>query len=215
MSKVRLFFCITIIFIASFVGSKIFYIATVWHTDSARNLLQIHLHEPSGRVFYGALAGACLALWLLAALDTKTASRHYWNTASLLAAFGYGLLRIGCFAEGCCWGRMTSVPWAVTYVNAESAMPYRGIPVHPVQLYDAILGFLIFALLLNLKGRIKYLAPVFLLCYAIGRFFTEMFRGDAIRGINVFHDLSTSQVLSFTTLVCAIASFVVLRRARA
>src|SRR5213082_3278623 len=32
-------------------------------------------------------------------------------------ALGHGIGRLGCFAAGCCWGRETSEPWAVTFSN--------------------------------------------------------------------------------------------------
>ena len=34
-------------------------------------------------------------------------------------AIGHGIGRLGCFAAGCCWGKPTHLPWAVTFTNTE------------------------------------------------------------------------------------------------
>ena len=53
-------------------------------------------------------------------------------------ALGHGIGRLGCFAAGCCWGKPTHLPWAVTFTNtnATTGVPL-GIPLHPTQLYEA------------------------------------------------------------------------------
>lgn len=53
-------------------------------------------------------------------------------------AIGHGIGRLGCFAAGCCWGKPTRLPWAVTFknTNATTGVPL-GIPLHPTQLYEA------------------------------------------------------------------------------
>ena len=106
-------------------------------------------------------------------------------------------MRIGCFASGCCWGKITAAPWSVIYYNQQSVMPVRGIPVHPVQLYDAFLGLaLYFFLKWANKNWNTSTTSLFLLLYPVGRFITEEFRGDSFRGENVFLSFSTSQTIS-------------------
>jgi phosphatidylglycerol:prolipoprotein diacylglycerol transferase len=77
-------------------------------------------------------------------------------------------------------------------------MPYIGLPVHPVQLYDAFVGFLIFGLLIAVwrKGLRGLGMPLFLVLSSIGRFITEFYRGDAYRGTDVMFHLSTSQSIA-------------------
>jgi hypothetical protein len=111
-----------------------------------------------------------------------------------------GFLRIGCFASGCCWGSVCRYPWAVRYYHSESAMPYLGIPVHPVQLYESAGGFALMFLLIFAKrfeGRKVFL---FFIGYGLLRFITEFYRGDSFRGVDLFLGLSTSQLISLVMI---------------
>ena len=45
-----------------------------------------------------------------------------WPRADIFApglALGHGIGRLGCFAAGCCWGKPTHLPWAVTFTNRD------------------------------------------------------------------------------------------------
>ena len=58
------------------------------------------------------------------------------------------IARIGCFLNGCCFGVVSNLPWAVRYPLFSEAHLYqisRGqtnllvpLPVHPTQLYEAL-----------------------------------------------------------------------------
>lgn len=102
------------------------------------------------------------------------------DIASPALALGFGIGRIGCFLNGCCYGKPTSVPWAVVFHDPASFGPI-GIPIHPTQLYLSASGFIAFFLLLKLKKRIKVeggLFALFLVFYSIWTFIIEFFRGD-------------------------------------
>ncbi len=61
---------------------------------------------------------------------------YMFLSAFLWHAFG----RLGCFLAGCCYGRPTDYPWGLVFRDARSMVPpeLRGIPLHPVQLYEAV-----------------------------------------------------------------------------
>ena len=70
-----------------------------------------------------------------------------WKTADVLApsiALGSVFGRIGCLLNGCCYGRPTDVPWAITFTNPQahelSGTPLD-VPLHPTEIYDALLNF--------------------------------------------------------------------------
>lgn len=89
-------------------------------------------------------------------------------------------------------------------------MPYKGIPVHPVQIYDAALGFSIGLVLWVLwrekisRGR---LFLIFAILYPISRFITEFYRADSFRGEDILLGLSTSQLISVALLTLALAIY--------
>jgi phosphatidylglycerol---prolipoprotein diacylglyceryl transferase len=50
-------------------------------------------------------------------------------------ALGIGITRIGCFLNGCCWGKPTGLPWGVTFPPESPAGAWQQYfhcgPVHP------------------------------------------------------------------------------------
>jgi phosphatidylglycerol:prolipoprotein diacylglycerol transferase len=95
-------------------------------------------------------------------------------------ALGHGIGRLGCFSAGCCWGKPTHLPWAVTFTNtsATTGVPLN-IPLHPTQLYEAFAEFAICLFLLR-----QYKRPhrdgqtigLYLLLYGLVRFGVEFLR---------------------------------------
>jgi phosphatidylglycerol:prolipoprotein diacylglycerol transferase len=118
---------------------------------------------------------------------------------------------------GCCWGRPTDVPWAVTFSHPNTFATLRNVPLHPTQLYEAAGALAIFGYLQwRWKDR-KYVGQIFfhsLVLYAVLRFIIELYRGDEYRGY-VFNNLiSYSQLVSLVILPFAIAGIVLYSRRR-
>jgi phosphatidylglycerol:prolipoprotein diacylglycerol transferase len=137
-------------------------------------------------------------------------NRHYRPRAYLpvadycvaALAIGHVIGRLGCFMEGCCYGRPTLLPWGVSFTSpACSVAPeLRGIPLHPTQLYEAageaLAAWLLIGWLLPRirEGRYRYGTAFFgyLLYYSVMRFLVEFLRGDD-RGTFLWPVLSPSQ----------------------
>jgi phosphatidylglycerol:prolipoprotein diacylglycerol transferase len=76
------------------------------------------------------------------------------------------------------------LPWGLTFTNPQahdlSGTPV-GIPLHPTEIYDALLNLVLYGFLAWLFRRKKFDGQVFatyLLCYAVTRSIVEYFRGD-------------------------------------
>lgn len=163
-------------------------------------------------------AGTFLGGFLLAALTTYIAARRarisFWQVGDSFApslALGVMVVRLGCFAASCDYGKPTDLPWAVTFTNPEAAS-FTGVPLyvplHPSQLYESALGLVILLTLLILGSRPRptgLLLLTFGVMYAVGRFLLEFLRGDVDRGF--FGPLSTSQWLSLLVLVLFIGGY--------
>src|SRR5918912_3080102 len=126
------------IIISALVGAKLLLLVTDFSAFRAdpRELLTL---ARSGGVFYGGLIVAVtVALWYI-----RRSSLPLWTTCDVFApgiALGHVVGRFGCFFAGCCYGRPTSVPWAITFTNplaAENVGTPLNIPLHPTQLYEA------------------------------------------------------------------------------
>jgi len=210
----------TIIF--SLLGAKlILFLGNIsYYLSSPKELLSL---AKSGGVFQGGLTfGVIFALWYFRRKKIPT-----WKTADLVGpalAMGHGFGRIGCFSAGCCYGSECVEPWSVVFKN-EYAHDLTGIPLnvhlHPVQLYEAALNFLNFAVLFLILKKKRFDGQVFsfyIINYSIIRFITEYFRGDHpdkvyfIRGATTLSSLSYPQLYCLLGVLAGIGLAVVLRR---
>jgi phosphatidylglycerol:prolipoprotein diacylglycerol transferase len=202
--------------IAALVGAKLMLIVVDfdYFRRQPRELLSL---VRAGGVFYGGLLAALgVGLWLVRKYKLPT-----WTTADLIApgiALGHIVGRFGCLLAGCCYGRQTDVPWAITFTNPVAAVNVGtplDVPLHPTQIYDAgaSLVILIFLLIFERRGK-PFPGRTFwayMLLYGIARFIVEIYRGDE-RGM--FAGVSTSQFVSIA--VVPLATIMLLRlRARA
>lgn len=202
------------IIVSALVGAKLLLLVIEFDTFT-RNPRELFSLVRSAGVFYGGLIAAiAVALWYL--------RRHrmpMWAVTDAFApgiALGHVVGRLGCLFAGCCFGRPTSVPWAITFTNryaAENVGTPLGVPLHPTQLYEAGAELLILVLLLatERRGR-RFPGRTFwgyMLLYGISRFVIEFYRGDA-RGM--IWGLSTSQFVSALIVPVSIIMLVTLAR---
>lgn len=208
VSLARAVWIVSLTLLATLTGGRLTHV--LWERpDLLSEPLQIFTRF-DGMVFYGGLFFGVMTLWVC--IRRWIPREHHalvWDRTALICALGVGILRVSCFASGCCWGKLSGLPWAVRYFHPHSLMPYRGIPVHPVQLYDSASGWMILLGLMALKRRIPektrgLLLPIFLATYAIGRFLTEFLRGDSFRRSDLLFSLSTSQWISVSALIVAL-----------
>ena len=156
-----------------------------------------------GLVFYGGVAGAALVGW-------RFARREGWSFAAFgdlfapALALGHAFGRLGCFAAGCCFGKVGGGHWGVHFPRGSVAfdeLAAHGLvpagwdntpTLHPTQLYEAFGELAIFTALLLLRPRLRRrpgaLLVAYLGLYALLRFVVEMFRGDVVRGLVIALD---------------------------
>src|SRR6476646_832030 len=142
------------IIISALIGAKLLLLITDFRTFRAnpRELLTL---ARSGGVFYGGLILAVgVALWYIRRIGLPL-----WTTCDVFApgiALGHVVGRMGCFFAGCCYGKPTNVPWAITFTDpfaASNVGTPLNIPLHPTQLYEAGAEALILAVLLATERR--------------------------------------------------------------
>lgn len=187
--------------VSGLVGGRLLYVAVEWD-QFAGNPASIVLRR-DGFVFYGGLLlAAPVTLWFLRRRGLPLAPLA--DVVAPALALGHSIGRLGCFAQGCCYGA-ASLDWGLTF-HEESAghVAHGGLPVIPVQFYEALLLFALFGLLLALRGRFSWngaLFCVYLGSYAVIRFGLEFLRADD-RGFYL-GALSVSQLISIGLLLLA------------
>jgi phosphatidylglycerol:prolipoprotein diacylglycerol transferase len=111
------------------------------------------------------------------------------------------------------------MPWGIVFTDPFAAANVGtplGVHLHPTQLYEAGAELIILLGLLLTEKRGKPHAGrtfwLYILLYAISRYFIEYFRGDERGTVGIF---STSQFISLILAPLAIAMLVYLARAKA
>jgi len=195
--------------LGAILGARTFYVVSYWREEFAgKPISEIFMIQHGGLVFYGGLLGASLA----GIIYVRVRALPLWKVADILApsiALGYVAGRIGCVFNGCCYGRVCDLPWAIRFPAKSFAweMHYRSglvgenepsASVHPTQIYESLLNLGLYLALAWFFRRKKFDGQVFavyLLCYAVTRSFVEIFRGDypaehLYRGLTPAHLLS-------------------------
>lgn len=157
-----------------------------------------HYILEAGFVFYGGLYGCLLTMLIFCRVKKMEFSLLCGPLIPVIPLF-HAFGRIGCFLEGCCYGRPTDSFLGVVFHHSEIAP--NDIALLPVQLFESGFEFILFILIHILarkynNGRLEL--GVYLTAYALWRFIIEFFRYDAYRGF--IGPLSVSQVISVITL---------------
>ncbi|HYV32675.1 MAG TPA: prolipoprotein diacylglyceryl transferase [Candidatus Binatia bacterium] len=173
----------TWLILGAIVGARALYVVSYWDRLFQEPLFpqapwtEIFMVQRGGLVFYGGLIGATAAGMIYVWKNNLPR----WKFADALApsiALGYVPGRIGCLMNGCCYGRETSLPWAIHFPKDHET---HGVGVHPTQIYDSLLNLGLYAVLAWLHRRKQFDGQIFasyLVGYALTRSAVEAFRGD-------------------------------------
>jgi len=211
------------ILIAGIVGARFWYIAISW-SEFVQRPLDFILSR-GDLVFFGGILGGTLA----AVLWSRRRAFPVWEVGDWVApgvALGHAFGRIGCFLNGCCFGRRSALPWAVRFPEDSYAFDFHldrypdaldpgaswSLPVHPVQLYSFVFLLALSLFLFWMTPRRRFSGQVFwwyAVIYASYRFLVEFLRAD-LRGM--IGPLSSSQVLCLLVLLASPVWYLWLKR---
>jgi phosphatidylglycerol:prolipoprotein diacylglycerol transferase len=199
--------------LGAIIGARIVYVATYWKEEFAGEpFSEIFALWHGGLVYYGGLMGATIA----GIIYLRWKKLPLWKVADVLApsiALGNVFGRIGCLLNGCCYGRACSLPWAISF-PADNPLHSPTYPVHPTEIYDALLNFGVYLFLAWLFRRKKFDGQIFatyLLCYAVTRSFVEYFRGD-YSNLHYHLGLTPAQWISVPIFVAGLALAAILSK---
>jgi phosphatidylglycerol:prolipoprotein diacylglycerol transferase len=153
-----------------FVGARLFYVSQNLSYYASQPLKILAVWE-GGLIFYGGAIAAFFGLWLMA----RKRRWSFWKALDFLVPYGaltQAFGRIGCFLNGCCYGKACYLPWAVQFPELSKA-------VHPAQIYEALYDLVLFAFLLARRKRARFdgeIGLLYFLLYGIGRYTIEFLR---------------------------------------
>jgi phosphatidylglycerol:prolipoprotein diacylglycerol transferase len=216
--------CMLVTVITSLVGGRLMHFAS--SPTAVLTLANFFKFDEGGLVAYGGFIGGMLGGWFY--MWWNNADGWVWlDNAAAPLALGLGVTRVGCFLFGCDYGVRTESSWALRFPRWEDpdvalwikrSSPafvdhYRNVAdnvanfshsVHATQLYESLVGFVAFGVLLLWHPFKKFHGQIMLMFlgyYAVLRFALESIRGDADRGDDVILAMSTSQLISVLILV--------------
>ncbi|MCB0420128.1 MAG: prolipoprotein diacylglyceryl transferase [Bdellovibrionales bacterium] len=206
------------IMLGGFLGARLLHILYEAPSYYWQNPLDVFKVWQGGFVFYGGAVGALLAsvFWI------RQLHLDFWKWADLFAplfAFGYGVGRLACFFNGCCYGEVCELPWGVHFPNLGDA---ESLLRHPTQIYAFLWEMGVFAILMHLEfwsspRRVSQADPIsrwyhrqrsgvlfllWVLSHSLGRILMESFRDDP-RGESLLQ-LSISTWLSLIFVISAL-----------
>jgi phosphatidylglycerol:prolipoprotein diacylglycerol transferase len=212
---------------AALVGARLLHVALAPEEYGGSVLAMFDPIRGDSLAYGGFMAGAAATIGYFA--WRRVPLWPYLDCAAIGAGIGTAVTRLGCFLDGCDFGRLAEFPLAVSFPPgspAHAAHAALGIlpagagaslPVHPVQLYLVAKGLLC-AGIAAAWMRLPRAAPgeafaVFWMSFACARFGIEFFRGDEGRGF--IGPLSTSQAVSIPVFLAAAAALASRVRRRA
>jgi len=152
------------------LGARIFYVFIEWDYFST-NLLEIPMLQKGGLAWQGGFLGGALAgVWF--ARRKKLSLRPLLDLAAPYIALGQSIGRIGCFFNGCCYGK--PVAWGIYF-------PAHNAKLIPTQLFETAGLFIIFLILKKAQTKPHQAGFIFVLYLwlaAIERFIIEFYRAD-------------------------------------
>jgi phosphatidylglycerol:prolipoprotein diacylglycerol transferase len=199
--------------IGGILGGKIYYAILMGDVGA--------LFTRAGLVFWGGLIGGIIAV-LGVAWRKKMSLMRVADVGGIAVAAAYAVGRTGCWAVGDDYGRPWNGPWAVSFPNGAPPTtvenmtqlfhmhfpagmnPMQVVSVHPTQLYEVILGFIMFLILWRLRDHSHaegWLFGLYCVLAGVERFVMEIFRAKDDR---FFGPFTSAQVVAVMFVIAGI-----------
>ena len=204
--------------VGTLVGGKIYYVAVIsrdWSDILSRG----------GFVFWGGFIGAFTACAIVA-WKRKLKFAQISDVAGICIAAGYSVGRTGCWAVGDDYGRPWNGPIATVFpegappstaanltqmfgVEVPAGVgPMDVVAVHPTQLYETVLGFVMFAILWRMRDHrhaAGWLFGAWMVLAGVERFIIEFYRAKDDRFVG---PLTAAQAIAIAITLAGIAVMV-------
>lgn len=198
------------------VGARALYVWENYRLFENGQWLRAFALNEGGISQWGGLFGAIVAAYVWS-WRSKISFWKVLDAGGAGAMIGLAIGRIGDIVNGEHHGTVTTLPWGVEYVNAQT-LGEPGKIVHPEVAYEMLLCLAILGLLLPFHRQLKQRLPDGVLglgyfgIYAAGRFLLSFFRADMV----IVLGLRQAQIASaLMVLVAVVAIPILIRRGRA
>jgi len=197
---------------ASLIGSRILHILINFSYYKENLSAIVKFWEGGASLYGGLLFGVTTGLFFLRK-DKK--NLLLWLDAAIFGLLsGISIGKIGCFLNGCCFGKPTTSFLGVKFPPLSEAYILSGFSkVHPTQVYEAI-GYAIgLTILLAIEKKIKNIKPGILFLIGISlqslvRFIVEYFRYHfelpVIQSSNFYLNITFTQIICLGIIITSL-----------
>lgn len=206
------------------IGARVMHVLMYWprfdpfHAggfDASRVVDMFKVWE-GGLVFFGTLLSVLPYVYIYCK-RAKIPPLPFLDLVMPCIFAGQAFGRIGCFLNGCCYGKPTALPWAVQFPPGSPPYEFHvsenliranatcSLSIHPAQIYASISAALIAAFLYAYWPRRRYDGMILSLSLIMAgsvRFFEELLRSDepalfdAVPFMTIAHWIAVGLILS-------------------
>jgi phosphatidylglycerol:prolipoprotein diacylglycerol transferase len=206
-----------LVILTSIAGARAAYVFVRWDYFAGDPAAVFRIWEGGLALYGGVVVGVVVGLGFLARRGVDI-----WKGADLVApslALGIAIGRIGCFLNGCCFGRPCDLPWAVSFgPDSVAGHEYAGLLLHPTQIYESLIALAIVLVLLAAERRKPFdgfLFWLFVALLALSRFFIDPLRQYGTESILLRKgalELTNNQAMGVALIVVSFAFMLRLSR---
>lgn len=170
-----------------------------------KNPLKIFDLRNGGLAIYGGIIGGAITCYIFCK-KRKIDILDLLDYIAPCLALGQAIGRWGNFINQEAYGELTSLPWRMGIYEAG-----RYIEVHPTFLYESLVTFTIFILLIFMQNKRKFkgqLTLTYLIIYSFARMIIEGLRIDSL----MIGDFRASQVLSLIIFIVSTAMYLYIKK---
>jgi len=140
--------------IAVIIGARLLYV--IFHWPEFKNdligTIAFWRGGLGGLMFFGGFLGAFL-VGVIYIRKQKIPMLKMLDAVAPSIVLGEGLTRIGCFLNGCCFGKPTGSFLGLVFPPDSAAGYTFTCPIHATQLYSSLAGFVLFIIALILERK--------------------------------------------------------------
>lgn len=177
-------------FVSGIIGARIFYVVENL-AFYIKEPLEIIMLSHGGMSWFGGLILGTIS----GVIYLKRKKMGVYKTMDLIVPFlalGQSIGRIGCFLNGCCFGK-----------------EYVLVPAQIISSFLMLLIFIVLRLLQSRSHRTGQIFYIYLFLYSIKRFFIEFWRAD---NQVIFSGLTLFQVISILIFIFSAAGLAIILR---
>jgi len=207
--------------ISSIVGARLLYVLTHLQEFKGRWIDTFNPFQSSGEIgiagltMLGGVVLSIIAVTIFCRIR-KVSILKLGDVMAPAIALGIAITRIGCFLNGCCFGKQCDLPWAMVFpLTSPAGSTLQGVAIHPTQLYSSLYGLIILVTILVLEKRVRFdgfFLSLFFMMYGTFRFLVDFVRyyEPSVKFSFIGVWFTINQLISFLMFLAGLAIFLIL-----